>query len=73
MRYLTSAFVQIFSRWVNQKLQSRNLPTLNDLITDLAEGENLPNLMFALSEKRMEAPKGSPKKMVESATGPPEH
>ena len=55
---------KIFQRWVNQRLGSRHMPLVTDVLTDLGQGDNLPNLMTALSEKVYEAPKGSPRKMA---------
>lgn len=48
--------VQIYSRWVNQKLGSRHFPTLTDVLADIGKEEHLSNLVTALCEQEM--PKG---------------
>jgi len=55
---------QIFTRWANQKLMSRHLPTIEDVLTDIGKGDNLANLLFALSEKEQAKPKNPPKLII---------
>ena len=53
---------KIFTRWVNQRLQAAKLPLIKDVQTDLGQGNNLANLMFALSERELPKSKQPTKK-----------
>ena len=48
--------VQIYTRWVNQKLGARMFPTMTDICADLGKDAHLSNLVTALSDNEM--PKG---------------
>ncbi|EGD76823.1 paramyosin [Salpingoeca rosetta] len=46
---------KIFTRWVNQRLQKRHLPPLNDVVEDLGKGKNLVQLVESLAERTCSA------------------
>ena len=48
--------LQIYTRWVNQKLSARLFPTMTDVLKDLGQDDHLSNLVTALSEKEMPKP-----------------
>lgn len=48
---------KIFTRFVNQKLASRHFTRIDDVLTDLGKGDNISNLITALSGKEMVKPK----------------
>lgn len=48
----------IYTRWVNQKLGARQLPTLTDILADIGKDEHLSNLIAALSGTEMKKKKG---------------
>lgn len=55
---------KIFTRFVNQKLASRHFPRIDDVLTDLGKGDNISNLITALSGKEMVKPKNKKPAMV---------
>ena len=54
---------KIFTRWINQRLASRHLPTISDVRTDLGQGSNLSNLMHVLTEQELPPAAKSPRKL----------
>jgi len=55
---------KIFTRFVNQKLASRHFVRIEDVLTDLGKGDNISNLITALSGAEMKSPKKKKPAMV---------